>query len=89
MQIELTPTLLAVILSGAITLAAMAAAWGTLRAQLKSVIDHLAPINGRLDKHDDELIEQGKHVAHLEGVLPHSSGGGGGGGGGDGGDGDC
>ena len=55
MQIELTPTLLAVVLSWSSTLLAIGIAWGTLRAQLKSVIDHLATINGRLDKHDDEL----------------------------------
>ena len=71
MQIELTPTLLAVIVSGASTLIAIGAAWGTLRAQLKAIHEHLAASNGRLDKHDDELIDQGQRVAHLEGVIPH------------------
>ena len=72
MTFELTPTLIAVIISGISTLVAFASGWGNLRAQLKSINQHLERSNGRLDKHDDELIEQGKQVAHLEGILPHS-----------------
>lgn len=79
MQIELTPTLMAVVLSGAITLAGIAAAWGNIRAQLKGLYQLHDATDKRLDSHSERLAGQGQRIAHLEGVLPHSPGGGEGG----------
>ena len=72
MTFEVTPTLIAVIISGISTLVAVASGWGNVRAQLKSINQHLERSNGRLDHHDEQIEDQGQRVAHLEGILPHS-----------------
>ena len=72
MEIEITSTLIAVVISGISILVAVASSWGNLRAQVKSINQHLERSNGRLDHHDEQIEDQGQRVAHLEGILPHS-----------------
>jgi len=66
--------LITIAMSGMATLVGVAAAWGSLRAQMKGVHDRLDRMNGRMDNHGERLDDQGQRVAHLEGVLPHGGG---------------
>lgn len=61
-------TILAVAASTLFVLLGLAAAWGSLRAEVKELQRRQTVMNGSVARHEQSLIDHGERISHLEGA---------------------